>query len=146
MHMKPDYPIALNEAIERLKVSDQFALNLIRIGGEPEDGYLEIAMTKEQRVLDNWAGVFAADSDPRYHPSSMTEVIDSFEALRFDARAVLSLDEFKVLTGDIKVLRFADADNQFIANGNGMTILFHITTDWETLRETMGHHVSLSVN
>lgn len=147
MYVKPEYPIVINEAIERLKVSEQFAFSLIRLGSGPDEGYLEIAITKEQRVLDNWAHVFNTTDDPRFRLSNMAEVIDTFEALRFDARAVMTLDVFNLLIGDdIKVLRFVDADGQFIARGNGMIILFHVTTDWNHLSESMGNHVSLSVN
>jgi len=141
------YHVLLNDAIERLKTEETFGVMLLNIAN-PDGGYLEIAISKEQHRMEGWHGVFHGDRpDPRYCASTLEEVANDFDAIRFDTKNLMELEEFTTLMGtNFQVKRFVDADHQFIGMSDDRLVLFHISDDWAHARETAGHHVSLAIN
>lgn len=143
---RDQYHVLLNEAIERLKTEDTFGMNLLNITN-PSGGYLEIAITKELHRLDGWRGVFQGGPDARYCASTIEEVTESFESIRFDAKALMGLEQFTELLGkNFSVKKFVDVEHQFIGMSDDRLVLFHISNDWSHVRDTVGQHVSLALN
>lgn len=143
---RDQYHVLLDEAIERLKTEDTFGMNLLNIINS-SGGYLEIAITKELHRLDGWRGVFNGRPDARYCDSTIEEVAESFESIRFDAKALMELEQFTELLGkNFSVKKFVDVEHQFIGMSDDRLVLFHISNDWSHVRDTVGQHVSLALN
>lgn len=143
---RDQYHVLLNDAIERLKTEETFGMNLLNITN-PSGGYLEIAITKEAHRLDGWRGVFQGGPDARYCASTIEEVVESFESIRFDAKALMELEQFTQLMGkNFSVKKFVDVEHQFIGMSDDRLVLFHISNDWGHVRDTVGQHVSLALN
>lgn len=141
------YPTLVTNAIEQLKSGETFSMLLLNIGN-PSGGFLEIAITREQHRMDGWHGVFhGGQPDPRYCDSTVEAVAASFDAIRFDTKKLMALEEFSTLMGNnFRVKKFIDAENQFIGMSDDRIVLFHISDDWSHVRETIGQHVSLVIN
>lgn len=147
MKHRDEYHTLIDNAIEQLKTVETFGLTLINLANR-DDGYLEIAISKEERRMTAWHDIFhSGRPDARYCASTMEEVAATFESLRFDAQYLMTLEQFTLLLGNnFRVKKFADADNQFIGMSDDRLVLFHISDDWEHVHETVGHHVSLVIN
>jgi hypothetical protein len=147
MKTREEYHVLINEAIQRLETGDTTSMILLNISN-PEGGFLEIAVTQEQHRMDGWHGVFhSGKPDARYCDSTMEEVAATFESIRFDAQNLMALEEFTALMGkNFRVKKFVDKDHQFIGMSDDRLVLFHVSDDWEHVRETVGQHVSLAIN
>lgn len=147
MKHRDEYHTLIDNTIEQLKTVETFALALINLVNK-DTGYLEIAISKEKHRMADWHDLFhSSRPDARYCASTMEEVAATFESLRFDAQYLMTLEQFTLLLGNnFRVKKFADTDNQFIGMSDDRLVFFHISNDWGHVRETVGQHVSLTIN
>lgn len=125
------------DGIRKLSTGNGFTLHLLNAALPSEDGFFEIAISKEEAHVLHWNGSIP----PWYVPSSVEEAIHTFDALGFAATELMTLDSFKEIVGDARIVRCTEVKAQFMAIAEDRVALFHINYSWDSLEECHGSYL-----
>lgn len=136
-----DLETNLAELLAFLKTSNKGSLHLFNTGLSPENGYLEVAVSRDPEVIAAWNQRFSDPTDVNYCRVPLTQMVKVFSEQSLPIVELTSSERFSELVGyPSRLYKAVEEPLYFFLSDTTFTLIRH-GDDWDELEELYGTYL-----